>query len=98
MEWFLKIIALWLAVIIMIPLYRTFRGPTVFDRIVGASVVGTKSILLILLVGLTFNRFEMFVDIALAYGILNFIGALVIAQYFARDKQGLAAETHSKDL
>ena len=62
-------------------LMRAFRGPTVFDRMLGVSVIGTKTVMLICLAGEFYERIDMFVDIALAYAMLNFIGAIVVAKY-----------------
>ena len=71
-----------LILILALPLYRVVQGPSAFDRLLGAGVVGTKIVALILLIGELYGRLDMFVDIALAYAILNFIGALAVAKYF----------------
>ncbi len=73
-----------LSVAIIIPFYRVAAGPTVYDRILGVAVIGTKAIVLILLVGFIYDRFDMFIDIALAYALLNFIGTIAIAKYLER--------------
>ncbi len=73
-----------LAIAIILPLYRVALGPTVYDRILGAGVIGTKTIVLISLVGFIYNRFDMFVDIVIAYAFLNFIGVVAIAKYLER--------------
>jgi multicomponent Na+:H+ antiporter subunit F len=86
MELFFIYAAIVLTVIIIIPFYRVVKGPTVFDRLLGASAIGTKTLVLILLLGLLFKRLEMFIDIALAYAVLNFISTLIIAKYFSTDK------------
>lgn len=70
-----------LTVIILIPLYRVLRGPTLFDRMLGAGAVGTKTMVLILVIGFIFNRVDMFINITLAYAILNFLGTIAIAKY-----------------
>ena len=70
-----------LVFVLVLPLYRVVRGPSVFDRLLGAGVIGTKIVALILLIGELFGRLDMFIDIALAYAILNFIGALMVAKY-----------------
>ena len=67
--------------------YRIIVGPTVIDRIVAVNVIGTKSIVLLVLMGIIFNRVEMFVDIAIGYGLLNFIASLAAAKYFKKHKQ-----------
>lgn len=71
-----------LAIVIAIPFYRLVRGPTVFDRLLGAGAIGTKTMVLICIIGFEFQRIDMFVDITLAYAILNFIGAIALAKYF----------------
>jgi multicomponent Na+:H+ antiporter subunit F len=76
------VISVVLALIIVIPAYRVAVGPTLFDRLLGAGAIGTKTVVLICLVGVMFDRLDMFVDIAVAYAILNFIGNLAIAKYF----------------
>jgi multicomponent Na+:H+ antiporter subunit F len=84
MEGFSLAVALALCVIILLSLYRGVFGPTVFDRIIGAGFIGTKTIILLLFLGMIFNRIEMFIDLALAYSILNFIGTLIVSKYFIR--------------
>ncbi len=86
MESFFIFISIGLTIIIIIPFYRVVEGPTVFDRLLGAGAIGTKTLVLILLLGHLFDRLEMFIDIALAYSILNFIGSLIIAKYFSSEK------------
>ncbi|HBB15789.1 MAG: pH regulation protein F [Syntrophus sp. RIFOXYC2_FULL_54_9] len=75
-----------LTVIIFIPLYRVVRGPTIFDRMLGAGAIGTKTMVLILSIGFAYKRFDMFVDIMLAYAILNFIGIIAIAKFLGTEK------------
>lgn len=79
---FFVVVAVTVTVIIVIPLYRVLAGPTLFDRLLGASVIGTKTLVLIALVGLLFERLDMFVDIVVAYAVLNFIANVAIAKYF----------------
>jgi multicomponent Na+:H+ antiporter subunit F len=49
-------------------------------------VIGTKTTVLLLLIGLLYNNVGMFVDIAIAYALLNFIAALGATKYFLRRK------------
>lgn len=71
-----------LAAIILVPFYRVIVGPTVFDRLLGVGAIGTKTLVIICLVGYIYGRVDMFVDIALAYAVLNFISVVGIAKYF----------------
>lgn len=75
-------IAVILTLIIIIPFYRVIVGPTLFDRLLGVGAIGTKTLVLICLVGFVYGRIDMFIDITLAYAILNFIGNIAIAKYF----------------
>ncbi|MEK9726889.1 MAG: monovalent cation/H+ antiporter complex subunit F [Candidatus Margulisiibacteriota bacterium] len=68
-------------------LYRIIVGPTVIDRILAVNVIGTKSIVILVLIGILFNRIEMFIDIAIGYGLLNFIASLAAAKYFKKHKK-----------
>ena len=75
-------LAIAISLLIFLCLYRAVFGPTVFDRIIGAGFVGTKTAVLICLIGFLYNRIDMFVDLALAYSILNFIGTIIVSKYF----------------
>lgn len=73
--------AIILAVLLLSPLWRIVRGPTVFDRLLGASVLGTKTVVLLLLMGEANGRLDMYVDISLGYGLALLGGTLVAAKY-----------------
>lgn len=87
MNTFFMILAGLLALVLLIPFYRVYKGPTVFDRLLGAAAIGAKTITLVLLFGLVYDRLDMFVDIALGYAILNFVGAIAMAKYFKATKE-----------
>jgi multicomponent Na+:H+ antiporter subunit F len=76
----------YLSLLILVSLYRAVFGPTVLDRLIGANAVGSKTITLLILIGLIYRRVDMFVDIALAYAMLNFIAVLAAARYFQKRK------------
>ncbi len=73
-----------LCLIMFLALYRAVFGPTVFDRIVGAGFLGAKTAVLLVLIGFIYKRVDMFVDLALVYSILNFIGTLIVSKHFLR--------------
>ena len=68
-------------VALLLPFYRVVIGPTVFDRMMGVGVIGTKTVILVCLAGLAYGRLDMFIDIAIAYAMLNYIGTVVVAKY-----------------
>jgi len=83
---------LYLALIMILSLYRAVAGPTVLDRLIGVNAIGSKTVALLILIGLVYHRVDMFVDIALAYAMLNFIAVLAASRYFQKRK-GLYDET-----
>jgi len=78
--------AVCLSVLMMLALYRGVFGPTVFDRMIGMNAIGSKTTVLLILIGLLYRRVDMFVDISLAYAALNFITVLAVAYYFQKRK------------
>ena len=75
-----------LGLLMLVSLYRGVMGPTVLDRLVGVNAIGSKTSTLLILIGLIYQRVDMFVDIALAYAMLNFIAVLAAARYFQKRK------------
>lgn len=72
-----------LLTLFMFPLsWRLVRGPTVLDRIVAANVIGSKTTILVVVIGAIFQRLSMFVDIAVTYALLNFLVSIAAARYF----------------
>ena len=68
--------------LMMIPVvYRSWVGPTGFDRILGVNVIGTKTAVLLVIIGTVYDRVDMFVDFAIAYALLNFVAAIVGSLY-----------------
>ena len=62
-------------------LLRAILGPTVYDRILSVNVFGTLVILLIAVYGFLTDRPD-FLDIALVYALLNFIGTIAVLRFF----------------
>ena len=87
MELFFILAGVGLLTLMFIPLFRAVRGPTVIDRLVGVNMIGTKTTILIVIIGTLYQRLEMFVDIALTYALLNFIASLAAARLFQRHGQ-----------
>lgn len=71
-----------LSFLVLLCFYRAILGPTVIDRIIGVGVVGTKTLIILLLMGFIYRRIDMFVDISLVYAILNFIAVLIFSKFF----------------
>ena len=87
MNQFLLSIAILIALLTTGCLYRVAAGPTVFDRVISAGLVGTNGIILLILIGFIYNRIDMFIDIAIIYSLLNFTIVIVLMKYFERKKE-----------
>jgi multicomponent Na+:H+ antiporter subunit F len=62
-------------------LVRALLGPTVYDRVMAVNTFGTKTVLLIAVLGFLSNRPE-FLDLALVYALINFIGTIAVLKFF----------------
>lgn len=61
-------------------LLRVLLGPTVYDRILAINLVGTKTVLFIAVLGFLTGRPE-FLDIAIVYALINFIGTVAVLKF-----------------
>ncbi|MEM0977842.1 MAG: monovalent cation/H+ antiporter complex subunit F [Pseudomonadota bacterium] len=73
--------AIGLLVAMALILVRLFAGPTVYDRIMAGNVFGTKTVLLIGVLGFLSGRPD-FLDIAILYALINFIGTIAVLKFF----------------
>jgi len=89
MNSFLLGITVLIVVLTAISLYRIAVGKTIFDRIIAAGLVGTNGFIILVLIGFLFERINMFIDIAIAYALLNFIIIIVLSKYFERGGERL---------
>ena len=64
----------------VLALVRAFFGSTVYDRILAVNMFGTKTVLLIAVIGFLRGHPE-FIDLALIYVLINFIGTIAILKY-----------------
>ena len=78
--WFTSLL---ISIAILCCLYRAVVGPGVFNSVAALNVIGTKTIILLVVMGYFFERPEFF-DIALLYAMLNFIGTLVASKYLEK--------------
>jgi|TARA_B110000196_G_scaffold280566_1_gene260831 multicomponent Na+:H+ antiporter subunit F len=84
MKIFLLYVLVLLAILLGVYLYRVLQGPTIFDRVLGLNGISTKAIILLIVMGVYFERVDMFVDISTGYALLNLVGALAVAKYLER--------------
>ena len=67
-------------VVMALALARAVVGPTRFDQILAVNMFGTKTVLLIAVFGFLTNRPE-FLDLALVYALMNFIGVIAVLKF-----------------
>ncbi len=72
---------------IFLVLMRAFLGPSIYDRILAMNTMGTKTVVFVALLGFITKRSD-FLDIALAYALVNFVGTIAILKYVEFRKLG----------
>ncbi|MBE0524402.1 MAG: cation:proton antiporter [Methanosarcinales archaeon] len=63
-----------------VSLYRAIHGPGIFNRIIAVNIIGTKTILILVLIGFIYGR-PHFLDLALVYALLNFMMTIAATKY-----------------
>ena len=61
-------------------IFRSIKGPTVYDRILSVNAFGTLTVVLISVYGFLTGRPE-FLDLALVYALINFIATIAVSKY-----------------
>ena len=76
-------IAVTIAILIAIALglVRAFLGPTLYDRIMAANMVGTLTVLMVAVLGFMTGRPE-FLDIALVYVLISFVSTIAVLRVY----------------
>ena len=82
-------------VTMILALVRTVKGPTVYDRILAVNMAGTKTVLLIAVLGFATGRPD-FLDLALIYVFLNFVGMFAILKFVEYDNLATTGEAVEK--
>lgn len=77
----LLVVAITIFVVMCMAIARAIAGPTLYDRILAVNMFGTKTVLLIAVLGFLAGRPD-FLDIALIYALINFIAVIAVLRYF----------------
>lgn len=72
-------------------LTRALAGPTIYDRVLAVNAFGTKTVLLIALLGFLTGRPD-FLDIGLVYALINFIGTIAVLKLLKYGDLGTTGE------
>jgi multicomponent Na+:H+ antiporter subunit F len=73
-------------VTMVLAVIRALMGPTVYDRVLAVNVFGTKTVLLLSVVAFLSGRPD-FLDLALAYALINMVGVLAVLEFFQNRSQ-----------
>ncbi|MDD6043136.1 MAG: monovalent cation/H+ antiporter complex subunit F [Eubacteriaceae bacterium] len=76
-----KILLVVMIITIGMMIVSILKGPSTFDRLNGILVISTDIIVSLLLIGLIDGRMDMYIDIAISYAILGFLGTVFIADF-----------------
>jgi len=76
----LNISAIIILLSILLSTYRFIKGPTCFDRIAAFDTMSISTISLIVLISMFSDRI-IYLDIAIIYGLLSFLGVIIISKY-----------------
>ncbi len=80
MQNFFLVVGLILIANAFVCLFRAIVGPTLPDRIVAINIVGTKTLVVLVLVAYIFGQ-HMYIDTAFVYALLNFIVTVAVSRY-----------------
>jgi multicomponent Na+:H+ antiporter subunit F len=72
-------------------LIRAIKGPSIYDRILAANMFGTKTVLIIAVLGFLMGRPD-FMDIALVYALINFVGTIAVLKVLKYGDLGRAGD------
>lgn len=78
-----------LLITMVLALVRAIKGPSIYDRILAVNMFGTKTVLMIAVLGFLMGRPD-FMDIALAYALINFVGTIAVLKVFKYGDLGRA--------
>ena len=81
----------------LLALVRALKGPTVYDRILAVNAFGTLTVLLISVHGFLSGRPE-FLDLALVYALINFIGTIAVTKYVGLNELNSDVDRHQGDI
>ena len=71
--------------LISVALWRVWRGENIVDRLMGADLMGTLTLAIVVLVSLI-TRNSIYIDVALGLAALGFIGIIALAKYVADEQ------------
>jgi multicomponent Na+:H+ antiporter subunit F len=75
------VVSIAILITMVLALVRALKGPSVYDRVLAVNVFGTKTVLLLAVIAFLYGRPD-FLDLALAYALINMVGILAVLEFF----------------
>ncbi|MFT4823151.1 MAG: multicomponent Na+:H+ antiporter subunit F [Halioglobus sp.] len=86
------LVSIAILITMVLALVRALLGPSVYDRVLAVNVFGTKTVLLLAVIAFLYGRPD-FLDLALAYALINMVGILAVLEFFQdRSQKKIRAE------
>lgn len=80
------VVSIAILITMVLALVRALMGPSVYDRVLAVNVFGTKTVLLLSVIAFLYGRPD-FLDLALAYALVNMVGILAVLEFFQNRSQ-----------
>lgn len=99
--WIFSIILIYLALLLLLCLFRAVKGPTIADRLVAVNMMGTMVMVIISILSLYLKE-SYLVDICLIYAMISFLAVVVLTKvytgvYLERKDQEKKGEVTGKE-
>jgi len=72
-------------VLVAVCVWRVWRGENVADRLIGADLVGTLILAVLVIVALIRSN-ALYIDVALGLAVLGFVSTIALAKYIADEQ------------
>jgi len=72
-------------ILIGISVFQVWRGENIIDRIMGADLISTLTVCILLLIAL-FEKNSIFIDVAIGLVALSFVSTIALAKYVADEQ------------
>lgn len=70
---------------IAVTVWRVWRGENVIDRLIGADLLGTFTLAVLVLIALISAQ-SIYIDVALGLAALGFVGTIALSKYLADEQ------------
>ena len=87
------VVSIAILITMVLALTRALLGPSAYDRVLAVNVFGTKTVLLLSVIAFLYGRPD-FLDLALAYALINMVGILAVLEFSQNRAEGSEGADH----